>query len=423
MRRCSDMKYHFAAKLRIYPSSEQRHIIAVNDGARRFVYNRLTAIGRELFELKKIRAYLRPVADRISYLETVRSSRRELLNAAPFLNGGDIDSLAVDNAIKSYHSAWKMFREVPGTGIPRFHKKSYEQSYQTNAHYPKGARHWDDGNVHFLMRSPGEQVPHVISLPKLGDIRFRCSRKVLMMLVSHKEDTRVGTVTVRRDACGDYYASLQLSSDMPFAEALPRTGRSVGIDMNLTNLYTDSSGNMVPNPRYGRSSRDKLAAAQRKLSRMKEQAIRDGRSIRTSSNYQKQRLRTARIQRRVANCRDDYLHVQTKRLVERGDLIVSEDLKVKNLQKNHALAYSIADVSWGRFFVLLRQKARLYGKEYIQVPARGTTQTCSECGHVMSGDERIRLGVEMWTCPKCNAVHLRDHNAAKNILERGLSAI
>ena len=128
MRKCADMKYHFAAELRIYPSSQQKHIIAVNDGASRFVYNRMTANDRELHRLKKT-AHLCPAyKGKIEYLEQVRSSKRELVNTIPFLNEKDVDSLAVDNAIKNHNLAWKRFREVPGTGIPGFHKNSYEQS-------------------------------------------------------------------------------------------------------------------------------------------------------------------------------------------------------------------------------------------------------------------------------------------------------
>ena len=398
MRKCADMKYHFAAELRIYPSSQQKHIIAVNDGASRFVYNRMTANDRELHRLKKT-AHLCPAyKGKIEYLEQVRSSKRELVNTIPFLNEKDVDSLAVDNAIKNHNLAWKRFREVPGTGIPGFHKKSYKQSYQTNAHYKKDAAGWEEGNVHFVKRSAGEQVPHFISLPILGTIRFRCSGKVLAML-----------------------ASLQLSSDIPFTDPFPKTGSCVGIDMNLTNLYTDSDGNVIPNPKYGRGMKKKLAKAQRKLSRMKEGAVRDNRPLSEASNYQKQRLRTAVLQRKVSRSREDYLQVQTKRLVESQDLIVSEDLKVKNMLRNHKLAYGIADVSWGSFFILLSQKAALYGKEYMKVPAKDTTQTCSGCGHVMKGEEKIPLGVEEWTCPVCGIYHLRDYNSARNVLQRGLA--
>ena len=327
MRKCADMKYHFAAKLRIYPSSEQKHMIAVNDGASRFVYNRMTANDRDLHAMKKAAGMCPAYRERIAYLEQVRSSKKELVNTIPFLNDKNVDSLAVDNAIKNHNLAWKRFREVPGTGVPGFHKRSYEQSYQTNAHYRKDAASWEDGNVHFVKRSAGEQVPHLITLPMLGTIRFRCSEKVLFMLISHKEDTRIGTITIRRDNCGDYYAVLQISSDTPFTESLRKTGTCVGIDMNLTDLYTDSDGRVIDNPKYGRGMKKKLAKAQRRLSRMKEAAIKDSRPLSGSSNYQKQRLRTAVLQRKVSRSREDYLQVQSKRLVESQDMIVSEDLK------------------------------------------------------------------------------------------------
>ena len=153
------MKYHFAAEVRIYPSSQQKHIIAVNDGASRFVYNRMTANDRELHSLKKAASLCTAYKGKTAYLEQVRSSKRELVNTIPFLKEKDVDSLAVDNAIKNHNRAWERFREVPGTGLPGFHKKSYAQSYQTNAHYKKGAESWEEGNVHFVRRSAGEQVP------------------------------------------------------------------------------------------------------------------------------------------------------------------------------------------------------------------------------------------------------------------------
>ena len=115
MRKCADMKYHFAAKLRIYPSSEQKHMIAVNDGVSRYVYNRMTANDRDLHAMKKAADMCPAYRERVAYLEQVRSSKKELVNTIPFLNEKNVDSLAVDNAIKNHNLAWKRFREVPET--------------------------------------------------------------------------------------------------------------------------------------------------------------------------------------------------------------------------------------------------------------------------------------------------------------------
>ena len=158
-----------------------------------------------------------------------------------------------------------------------------------------------------------------------------------------------------------------------------------------------------------------------KLSRMKETAVRNKRPLNKASNYQKQRLRTAVLQRKVSRSREDYLQVQTKRLAGPIDLIVSEDLKVKNMLRSHKLAYSIADVSWGRFMEFLGQKSFLYGKEYMKVPAQYTTQTCSMCGQVTKEKDKIPLGVEEWACPVCGMHHMRDCNSAQNILRRALA--
>ena len=115
--------------------------------------------------------------------------------------------------------------------------------------------------------------------------------------------------------------------------------------------------------------------------------------------------------------------MESKRLIENQDLIVSEDLKVKNLLKNHKLAYAISDVSWSAFFTMLEQKSSMYGKVYVKVPPHHTTQTCSACGYVMKEENHIALGISEWDCPVCNTHHIRDHNAAKNILNRGIERI
>jgi len=86
---------------------------------------------------------------------------------------------------------------------------------------------------------------------------------------------------------------------------------------------------------------------------------------------------------------------------------------------NHSLAKAIADVSWSGFLTIMEQKAELRGKTFMKVPAAYTTQTCSDCGYVMGGEEKILLGTDDWTCPSCGTKHNRDHNAAINIMNKG----
>lgn len=413
MKSCNEMQFHIGIKLKLRPDTKQQHIVAVNDGVRRFVYNRLVSLNDERHFLSRVTIYCKPVADRLSYVNDVLSSKTIFKQTVPWLASKDVDSCAFDNAYRAYFAAWKNFRKNPSAGKPVFKKKSYAQSYQTSAHYPKGASGLSDGNVRLL------DSRH-IQLPVLGSVKFQCSKKIRKLLVEHDADTRIGSIKVFRDNCGDYYCSLQLHSDTPFYEDMPKTGAAVGIDLNLTNLYSDSNGNVVPNPRFAAGLKSKVAKAQRKLSGKACRAKAEGRSIYKSSNYQKQRIKTAKLERRIARSREDYLNMQAKRLVENQDLIVSEDLKVKNLLKNHCLAFAVADASWSRFMQLIAIKADMYGKVYIKVPPHYTTQTCSECGHVMTGDEKIPLGVSEWVCPVCGVLHPRDINAAKNVLAKAI---
>ncbi|MDD6171600.1 MAG: RNA-guided endonuclease TnpB family protein, partial [Ligilactobacillus ruminis] len=128
----------------------------------------------------------------------------------------------------------------------------------------------------------------------------------------------------------------------------------------------------------------------------------------------------ARCQQRIANKRRDYLHKLTTDLVRNYDVIVIEDLKTKNLQKNHHMARSIANASWHQFRAMLEYKCAWYGRQLVVVKPDYTSQICSNCGF-SSGKKPLE--VREWTCPKCGIHHDRDVNAAVNILNKGLKAI
>lgn len=414
MQPMKDMPYHYGLHMRIYPSIQQKKIIKQNIDAARFVYNRCVAVGRELYRLRKVKTYLEPVVKRMHFLETEYCDVKQISNLAPFLNTEDIDAQAKANAVQNYRKAWKQFKAVPKSGIPTFHKKSYAGSYQTNAHYSSDDYSVMDGTgVRFLDDS------HVV-LPKVGRIRVKGSKHIIKKLLVRTTDTRIGTVTVSKESDGKYYVSMQLGSTEPFVKVLGKTGASVGIDVNLKNFCADSDGNEISNPRYKHSLQDKLAKNQRRLSRMACCAKQEGRELWKSKNYQKQRIKTAALQKHISNQRKDFLHVLSKRYVENQDIIGIEDLKVSNLLKNHNVAYAISDVSWRMFRTFLEYKADLYEKVVIAVAPQFTSQTCSACGYVLQPEERLTLRERDWTCPECGTHHRRDNNAAENIRQRAV---
>ena len=415
MKKMNDLAYHYGLKIRIYPSSQQKKIIDLNGNIARTVYNKMVAIDQELYQLKQIKLPIDSILLRIEELEK-RKNARNMSNHYPYMQDKNIDSLAKANAIQNYQKAWKMFRKVHRTGTPKFHKKGYRLSYQTNAQYGKGTK-MDvySATVKFLDNKH-------IKLPKLGRLRVAGSHR---RIIDHKKDIRIGTVTISKDSADRYFVSMQLGSDTPFVNKIAKTNSQIGIDLNTENFLTTSEGKVIDNPHYYRMIKGRLAKAQRTLSRRKRRAKKEKRSLRNSKNYQKQRRLVAKIHNKIRNQRNNFLNVNSTRLINNHDLIVAENLKSSNMLKNHALALSISDVGWRSFLQKLAYKADLYQRTFIVVYPKNTTQTCHDCGFIMgSGNtEKLTLKDREWTCPACQTHHIRDVNAAKNILSKGLKQL
>ena len=207
-------------------------------------------------------------------------------------------------------------------------------------------------------------------------------------------------------------------------EELPKTTNAVGIDMGVADLMITSNGVKYPTIRFDKILGKKKHYWEKRLARRRALAkqeiawdrhnkVLEPRELSDFKNYQKAKIMVAKYSEKIANQRSNYLHNLSKSLVEQYDVIKIEDLKSKNLMKNHKLSRAIANQSWGALRTQLEYKCAWYGKQLVTVSPYKTSQICSSCGY---DDGKHTLDIRAWTCPNCQAEHDRDVNAAKNIL-------
>lgn len=194
--------------------------------------------------------------------------------------------------------------------------------------------------------------------------------------------------------------------------------------MGIADLMITSDGVKYPTIRFDKILSKKKHYWEKRLTRRRLQAqaqiawdkhnkVLVPHELSNFKNYLKAKRMAAKYNEKIANQRNNYFHKLTKSLVETYDVIKIEDLKVKNLLKNHKLARAIANQSWRMIRTMLEYKCAWYGKQLVTVNPRKTSQICSSCGY---DDGKHTLDIRKWTCPQCGAHHDRDINAAKNIL-------
>lgn len=290
----------------------------------------------------------------------------------------------IHKADKSFQSFFRRVRNGEEPGYPR-----YKSRYRFNSFtYPQAQSVFslEDGRL---------------KMSKLGDFK----------LIQHREippEAILKTLTIKRDNCGDWWATLSVDVGHKIPEKLP-IEKVVGVDVGIAKLATLSTGQFFENKKHIKQQEKKLKLLDRRLSRKKK----------GSNNRNKARLVRARAYRKLGNQRQDYLHKISRYLVDNFDLIAFEDLTIKNMMNDHIFAKAIGDGAWGMLTQFTDYKAEWAGKTVVKVDPTNTSQECSMCGTIV----RKSLAVRVHVCPNCFFSTDRDLNASFNIEYRAMQKI
>lgn len=373
------MQIYKTYKYRIYPNKAQTILINKTIGCTRFIFNTLLAEWRSCFAREK---------HGLSQLKCLEIATQLKQNEkTSWLN--EVDALALDYAAKQLFKAYiGYFRKERQE--PTFKRKlAIKQNYHTR-------------NVDNCI----EMIGGRIKLPIVGLVRKRDKRFIQGRIIS---------ATISKTSSNRYYAALLVAEN---AVELPSMGSSIGLDLGLKYFAVLSNGKKIGNYKFLYTYAEKLAKAQKILSRRALLAKKAGKKLLDCMNYQKQRIKVAKIYEKIANKRHHFLHKISREIIKNHDIICVEDLASKQLMQNRSLAKSIADAAWNEFVIMLEYKARWYGKRLIKVSRwLPSTQLCSHCNY---RSNKKGLKIRSWTCRMCGTMHDRDVNASINILKAGL---
>ena len=362
-------KIHRTYKFRLYPTKAQTELLAKHFGCARFVYN--------YFLNQRIEQYRLTGKSDNYYAECKTLTELKKQEETSWLD--EVSTQSLQFAVRCLDVSYTNFFKKRA-GFPKFKSKRSKNSF-TAPQYS------------------------TISDNKLFINKFREGIKCRV----HREiKGKIGKVAITKTTSGKYFASVYTEEE--YVTQLEKTNKSVGADLGLKDLLTTSEEERFNNNRYTKKYEQRLAHAQRHLSRKKK----------GSRGFENQRLKVARLYEKISNSRADYLHKCAIELVSRYDIICVEDLNVKCMVKNHRLAKAISDASWGAFLNMLTYKAEWNDKNAVKIDRFfPSSQTCSVCGYV--NKETKKLSVREWECPACHTHHDRDVNAAINILRVGLN--
>jgi putative transposase len=383
-----------AYKFRLRPTGRQHIALAACVESHRELYNAALQERRDAWAHSKTRIRY---GDQSAQLSGIRSERADV-SVWSFSS----QQATLRRLNKAFDGFFRRVKSGKKPGYPRFKGKRRFDSVEWPKDGDGARRHPDTSRIY---------------LQGVGQVKVSAQRTVA---------GRVKTIQIRRE--GRRWTLILSCDDVP-THPLPATGRRAGVDVGIANFLTTSNGEHIDNPRWGRAASDRLATAQRRLTRAKRGSRHRGRCRET----------VAARHRKIANQRKDFHHKTALRLVERYDLIVVEHLAIANMLRrarpvadpdrpgaflpNGAAAKtglnrSISDAGWDQFVSILRAKAEDAGRTWIEVEPQHTSDRCEACGHAAAEN---RVSQAEFVCGQCGHRAHADEHAARNILRAGLA--
>jgi len=356
-------------KYKINPNEDQKVLLNKHFGSIRFVYNFFLNERKREYETNK---------NTINYYDNAKSLTG-LKQQEDFSWLNEINSQSLQDSLKNLETSYKNFFRFK-KGFPKFKSKHSKNSFT---------------------------VPQSVKIQN-GKLRIPKFKEPIDIIMHRTFSGTIKQCTISKTPTNEYFVSILVETTHT---PIPKTRKSIGIDLGLKDFVITSDGYKYKNNRYTKRYQTKLKKAQQHLSRKKK----------GSNSYQEQKLKVARIHKKIANSRLDNLHKVSTELIKKYDVIFLEDLNIKGMVKNHKLAKHIADASWSKFIELLTYKAEWNDKQIVKIDRFfPSSKTCNCCGYI---NQNLKLDVREWTCPSCNTKLDRDLNASKNILKEGYKII
>ena len=368
-------------KIKIYPNQEQIQFLEQNIGNARFVWNQMLNMWNTRYQnnpnLPALGKY-----DLSSLLPTMKKEYEFLKES---------ESTSLQFVCETLHGSFiEFFKKT--RRHPRFKSKKKSTSSFTMK---------NNKNI--------ELKKNAIKLPKIGWVKARWSNNVSF--------EKIKRVTIIRTPSGHYKASVLIESEN---QVLDKTDKQVGLDMGQTDLMIGSDGTRVKTRTYKKYERE-LKQWQKKMSRRMRLAKEKGIPLDEAKNYQKAKRMVAKYHEKTRNSRKDYLQKVTTAIIEEYDFIAVEDLRVKGMLNKDNIKlnnHAIASQSWYELRTMFEYKSDWYGRTFVKVNPKYTSQDCSNC-HERTGPKND-LSVRHWACSNCQTKHDRDINAGRNILNKAL---